>query len=49
MLKDVLIGVVITWISLTPEGKKVREQAIKKLAETYLLPKEEKEVKKDDA
>lgn len=48
MIKDLLLGVAITWITLTPEGKKVRDKAVKKLAETYLLPKEEKEVKKDD-
>lgn len=52
MFKDLLLGVAITWITLTPEGKKVRDKAIKKLAETYLLPKEERkedEVKDDNA
>ncbi len=51
LIKDVLIGVGIAWLSLTPQGKKMRDTAIKKITETYLLPKEEeeKEVKKDDA
>lgn len=50
LIKDVLIGVGIAWLSLTPQGKKIRDTAIKKITETYLLPKEEeKEVKKDDA
>ena len=50
MIKDVLIGVAVAWISLTPEGKAVRRKAVKKLAETYLLPKEPKkeEVKEND-
>lgn len=50
IIKDVLIGVGIAWLSLTPEGRKMRNTAIKKITDTYLLPKEEeKEVKKDDA
>lgn len=51
MIKDVLIGVAITWLTLTPEGRKMRKQALNKLADTYLLPKEEpkkEEVKHDD-
>ena len=50
LIKDVLIGVGIAWLALTQQGKKMRDTAIKKITETYLLPKEEeKEVKKDDA
>ncbi len=51
MIKDVLIGVAITWLTLTPEGKKMRKQAVAKLADAYLLPKKEvkkEEVKADD-
>lgn len=48
MIKDVLTGVFIAWLSLTPEGKKLRDKAIKTITDTYLLPKKE-EVKKDDA
>lgn len=42
MIRDVLAGVFIAWLSLTPEGKKVKDMAIKKVMDTYLLPKEEK-------
>ena len=52
IIKDVLIGVGIAWLSLTPEGRKVKNMAIKKVMDTYLLPKvsepETKEVKQDE-
>ena len=52
MIKDVLIGVGIAWLSLTPEGRRVKNMAIKKVMDTYLLPKnsepEKKEVKHDE-
>lgn len=52
IIKDVLIGVGLAWLSLTPEGKRVKNMAIKKVMDTYLLPKdsepEKKEVKNDD-
>ena len=49
MFKDILTGVFIAWLSLTPEGKKLREKAIKAVTDAYLLPKDKEEVKKDDA
>lgn len=52
IIKDVLIGVGLAWLSLTPEGRRVKNMAIKKVMDTYLLPKdsepEKKEVKSDD-
>lgn len=52
MIKDVLIGVGIAWLSLTPEGKRVKNMAIQKVLDTYLLPKksepEKKEVKHNE-
>ena len=51
IIKDVLIGVGLAWLSLTPEGKRVKNMAIQKVLDTYLLPKEstkDKEVKSDD-
>lgn len=52
IIKDVLIGVGLAWLSLTPEGQRVKNMAIKKVMDTYLLPKdsepEKKEVKNDD-
>lgn len=52
IIKDVLIGVGLAWLSLTPEGQRVKNMAIKKVMDTYLLPKdsepEKKEVKSDD-
>lgn len=37
MIRDILTGVFIAWLSLTPEGKKVRDMAIEKVKETYLV------------
>lgn len=51
IIKDVLIGVGLAWLSLTPEGQRVKNMAIKKVLDTYLLPKdvtESKEVKHND-
>lgn len=46
-----LTGVFIAWLSLTPEGKKVRDMAINKLKEEYLKVdnKGEEKEKKDVA
>lgn len=52
VIKDVLIGVGLAWLSLTPSGQKVKNMAIKKVMDTYLLPKDsepkKKEVKEDE-
>lgn len=52
VIKDVLIGVGLAWLSLTPSGQKVKNIAIKKVMDTYLLPKDsepkKKEVKEDE-
>lgn len=47
-ITDVLVGVGIAWLSLTPEGQAVRDRFMKQLAETYLIPKDKKEVKEND-
>lgn len=47
-ITDVLVGVGIAWLSLTPEGQAVRDRFMKQLAETYLVPKDKKEVKEND-
>lgn len=39
MIRDVLTGVFIAWLSLTPEGKKMRDKAIKAVTDAYLIPK----------
>lgn len=38
-IKDVLVGVGIAWLTLTPEGRAVRDKALKELTEKYMLPK----------
>lgn len=51
MIKDVLIGIGIAWLSLTPEGKNMRKRAEQYIVERYILPKEEpkQEEVKDNA
>ena len=48
-LKDVLIGVAVTWLTLTEDGKRFKQKVAKVLADEYLNSKEKKEDKKDDA
>ena len=48
-LKDVLIGVAVTWLTLTEDGKRFKKKVAKVLADEYLNSKEKKEDKKDDA
>lgn len=47
MIKDLLIGVAVTWITVTPEGKRFRDKMAKMLAEKYMLPKKEVKPKKE--
>lgn len=51
LVKDLLVGVAVTWLTVTPEGKRFRKKVVKMLADQYLLPKEnkDKEVKENDA
>ena len=49
-LKDILIGVAVTWLTLTEDGKRFKKKVTKILADEYLNSKEDKkEDKKDDA
>ena len=48
-LKDVLIGVAVTWLTLTEDGKRFKKKVAKILADEYLNTKKEKDDKKDDA
>lgn len=48
-LKDVLIGVAVTWLTLTEDGKRFKKKVAKILADEYLNTKKEKDDNKDDA
>lgn len=48
-IKDILIGVAVTWLTLTEDGKRFKKKVTKILADEYLNSKEDKEDKKDDA
>ena len=48
-IKDVLIGVAVTWLTLTEDGKRFKQKVAKILAAEYLNTKKEKDDKKDDA
>lgn len=48
-IKDVLIGVAVTWLTLTEDGKRFKKKVTKILGDEYLNSKEDKEDKKDDA
>ena len=48
-IKDVLIGVAVTWLTLTEDGKRFKQKVTKILADEYLNTKKEKDDKKDDA
>ena len=48
-LKDVLISVAVTWLTLTEDGKRFKQKVAKILADEYLNTKKEKDDKKDDA
>lgn len=39
MLKDVLVGVAISWLTLTSDGKRFQEKAKKFIVERYILSK----------
>ena len=49
MLKDILIGVAVTWLTLTEDGKRFKKKVTKMLVDEYLNSKKNKEDKKDDA
>lgn len=49
MLKDILIGVAVTWLTLTEDGKRFKKKVTKMLADEYLNSKKNKGDKKDDA
>ena len=48
-LKDILIGVAVTWLTLTEDGKRFKKKVTKMLADEYLNSKKNNEDKKDDA
>lgn len=48
-LKDVLIGVAVTWLTLTEDGKRFKKKVTKILTAEYLNSKDKKEDKKDNA
>lgn len=39
MIKDVLVGVAISWLTLTEDGKRFQKKAAKYIVDRYLLPK----------
>lgn len=43
MLKDVLVGVAISWLTLTSDGKRFQKKAKDFIVERYLLSKSDKE------
>lgn len=39
MIKDVLVGVAISWLTLTDDGKRFQKKAKDYIVERYLIPK----------
>lgn len=51
MIKDVLVGVAISWLTLTEDGKRFQKKAKDYIVERYLIPKSngEKQEHKDSS